>query len=54
VLESIANKGRKDVGKFLEWRKANKILTAFLPTYQKLQFYTSGLVSSGTKHVGLE
>jgi len=38
VLESIANKGRKDVGKFLEWRKANKILTAFLPTYQKLQY----------------
>jgi DNA polymerase I-like protein with 3'-5' exonuclease and polymerase domains len=37
ILERLANEGKTDVKKFLEWRKINKILTAFLPTYKSLQ-----------------
>lgn len=36
VLHQLAAQGRDDVGLFLEWRKTQKILTGFLPTYQKL------------------
>lgn len=36
VLERLADEGKKDVALFLEWRKVNKLLTAFLPTYQDL------------------
>lgn len=37
VLERLADSGHKDVELFLEWRKTNKILTAFIPTYRELQ-----------------
>lgn len=37
ILERLANEGKEDVKTFLEWRKCNKILTAFLPTYKSLQ-----------------
>jgi len=36
VLERLSNEGHEDVKTYLEWRQANKILTAFLPTYREL------------------
>jgi DNA polymerase I-like protein with 3'-5' exonuclease and polymerase domains len=36
VLERLANEGHKDVALFLEWRKVNKLLAAFIPTYKEL------------------
>lgn len=36
VLHRLAAQGREDVATFLEWRVANKILTAFLPSYQSM------------------
>lgn len=38
VLERLANSGREDVKLFLEWRKVNKIVKSYLPTYQELQY----------------
>lgn len=38
VLEKLADQGHDDVKLFLEFRKENKILTSFLPTYKELQF----------------
>lgn len=43
VLERLAEEGKEDVKTYLEWRKTNKILTAFLPTYREL-------ASKGTLH----
>lgn len=37
VLERLANEGKEDVKKFLEYREANKILTSYFPTYRVLQ-----------------
>ncbi len=37
ILERLAAEGHKDVETYLEYRKVQKILTAFLPTYQGLQ-----------------
>lgn len=34
ILERLANEGHEDVEKFLEYRKVDKILTAFLPAYK--------------------
>lgn len=42
VLERLSEEGKEDVKTYLEWRKANKILTAFLPTYSALA--TDGLL----------
>jgi DNA polymerase I-like protein with 3'-5' exonuclease and polymerase domains len=36
VLERLANEGKEDVRTFLEWRKIQKLLTAFIPTYREL------------------
>jgi DNA polymerase I-like protein with 3'-5' exonuclease and polymerase domains len=36
VLERLAEEGKEDVKTYLEWRKTNKILTAFIPTYKEL------------------
>lgn len=36
VLERLADEGKEDVRTYLEWRRTNKILTAFLPTYRSL------------------
>jgi DNA polymerase I-like protein with 3'-5' exonuclease and polymerase domains len=36
VLERLADEGKEDVRTFLEWRKVNKLLTAFIPTYRDL------------------
>jgi DNA polymerase-1 len=36
VLERLADEGKTDVATYLEWRRTNKILTAFLPTYRQL------------------
>ena len=36
VLERLAEEGHEDVRTYLEWRRCNKILTAFLPTYRDL------------------
>ena len=36
VLERLADEGNEDVGLFLKYRKAQKILTGFLPTYHSL------------------
>lgn len=36
ILERLADEGHDDVKTYLEWRKANKILSAFLPTYKEL------------------
>lgn len=36
VLERLANEGKEDVKNFLEWRKVQKLLTAFIPTYKEL------------------
>jgi len=36
VLERLADEGKEDVRTFLEWRKCNKLLTAFIPTYRDL------------------
>jgi DNA polymerase I-like protein with 3'-5' exonuclease and polymerase domains len=38
VLEKLSNSGHKDVEKLLEYRKANKILTMYVPTYKELQY----------------
>ncbi len=35
ILERLADEGRSDVRLYLEWRKTNKLLTAFLPTYRE-------------------
>jgi DNA polymerase I-like protein with 3'-5' exonuclease and polymerase domains len=43
VLERLANEGKDDVKKFLEYREVNKILTSYFPTYKSLQ-------SEGTLH----
>lgn len=45
VLERLANEGKEDVKTFLEWRKVQKLLTAFIPTYRELAV-------SGTIHPG--
>ncbi len=37
VLERLANEKHDDVATFLEWRKCNKMLTSFIPTYKDLQ-----------------
>lgn len=37
VLNRLAAEGREDIRHFLEWRKADKILTMYLPTYRELQ-----------------
>jgi DNA polymerase-1 len=37
VLERLADEGHEDVSTYLEWRKVNKLLTAFIPTFKKLQ-----------------
>lgn len=34
VLERLSDEGKEDVKVFLEWRKVNKLLTAFIPTYR--------------------
>jgi DNA polymerase I-like protein with 3'-5' exonuclease and polymerase domains len=36
VLNRLAAEGRDDIKTFLEWRKATKILTAYLPSYKEL------------------
>lgn len=36
VLERLAEEGKDDVKTYLEWRKTNKLLTAFIPTYKEL------------------
>lgn len=36
VLERLAAEGKEDVKLYLEWRKVNKILTSFIPTYEEL------------------
>jgi DNA polymerase I-like protein with 3'-5' exonuclease and polymerase domains len=36
VLERLADEGKEDVRTFLEWRKVNKLLTSFIPTYREL------------------
>jgi DNA polymerase I-like protein with 3'-5' exonuclease and polymerase domains len=36
VLERLADQGKEDVRTYLEWRKVNKLLTAFIPTYREL------------------
>lgn len=35
VLERLADEGHNDVRMFLDWRKTQKLLTAFLPTYKE-------------------
>lgn len=35
VLERLADEGRKDIATYLKWRKKEKILTAFIPTYEE-------------------
>jgi DNA polymerase I-like protein with 3'-5' exonuclease and polymerase domains len=35
VLERLADEGRADVATYLKWRKKQKILTAFIPTYEE-------------------
>jgi DNA polymerase I-like protein with 3'-5' exonuclease and polymerase domains len=42
VLERLADEGKEDVRTYLEWRKVNKMLTAFLPTYREAQ--TGGVI----------
>lgn len=42
VLERLADEGKEDVKTYLEWRKTNKILTAFLPTYRLLAVQEDG------------
>ena len=37
VLERLADEGHEDVRTYLEWRKVNKLLSAFIPTYKDLQ-----------------
>ncbi len=37
ILERLANEGKEDVQTFLEWRKVQKLLTAFIPTFKDLQ-----------------
>lgn len=37
ILERLADEGKEDVKKFLEFRKVQKILTSFIPTYKSLQ-----------------
>lgn len=37
ILERLAEEGREDVRVYLEWRRVNKLLTAFIPTYKALQ-----------------
>lgn len=37
ILERLADEGKEDIKVFLEWRKTNKILSSFLPTYLDLQ-----------------
>lgn len=37
ILERLADEGHEDVRKFLEYRKVDKILTAFLPSYEASQ-----------------
>jgi DNA polymerase I-like protein with 3'-5' exonuclease and polymerase domains len=37
VLERLANEGKEDVRKFLDYREVNKILTSYFPTYRELQ-----------------
>lgn len=36
VLHQLASQGRQDIATFLEWRKQQKVLTGFLPTYLTL------------------
>lgn len=36
VLNRLANEGREDIKKFLEYRKLNKLVTSFFPTYRDL------------------
>lgn len=36
TLNRLANEGREDVKNFLTWRKCNKILTSYLPSYKEL------------------
>jgi DNA polymerase I-like protein with 3'-5' exonuclease and polymerase domains len=38
VLERLAGEGVKGVETFLKWRKANKLVTSFFPTYRELSF----------------
>jgi DNA polymerase I-like protein with 3'-5' exonuclease and polymerase domains len=38
VLERLAGEGVKGVETFLKWRKANKLITAFFPTYRSEAF----------------
>jgi DNA polymerase I-like protein with 3'-5' exonuclease and polymerase domains len=37
VLNRLADEGKEDIKLFLEWRKCNKLLEAFIPTYRDLQ-----------------
>jgi len=37
VLEKLAATGQEDVKTFIEYRKQNKLVTAFFPTYKELQ-----------------
>lgn len=37
VLNRLAKEGHEDVKTYLDWRKAQKILTMYLPTYKDLQ-----------------
>jgi DNA polymerase I-like protein with 3'-5' exonuclease and polymerase domains len=43
VLERLAAEGRSDIGKYLEWRKTQKLLTAFLPQYKELSAYDGAI-----------
>lgn len=36
VLERLVDQGATDVKTYLEWRRTNKILTSFIPTYKEL------------------
>jgi DNA polymerase-1 len=44
-LQRLAQNGKSDVAQLLEYRKVNKILTAFLPTYREL-VTSEGLIHS--------
>ncbi len=50
VLNRLAQEGRADVAKFLEWRKVDKILTMYIPTYRDLQ--VEGIIHPGFDLVG--
>ncbi len=45
ILERLANEGKEDVKTYLEWRRANKLLSAFIPKYKELA------VKEGAGHV---